>query len=288
MAAIPGWYPDPTSPSDLRLWDGQAWTSQTTPALTPAAPTHNVLAAVGVAPGQQAASQQLASYFDAPTFAARPPDYPGAYSQPLRNSYTDTWQSQSRRRGGSRAVAKILIGFGIVFLLMVAVAIAIPVFVNQDAKDVYRRTTIVMPTSMVGMVKGTGAEAQALAQSADDNLPASWPHLTGTYSQADSDPGAVVVIAKHVANSAQIQANLQDLEHGFLTSSDSETTISRFRETDPGPLGGRMECGSITLKAEEGTVCAFGDEAVAGIIITFQPDDESVVLKLRAGIEKRS
>jgi hypothetical protein len=49
-----------------------------------------------------------------------------------------------------------------------------------------------------------------------------------------------------------------------------------------------MQCGSMTLKAMDGTVCAFGDEAADGMIITFQPDDETVVLTLRAGIEKRS
>lgn len=29
MSAIPGWYPDPASPSRLRLWDGNGWTLQT-------------------------------------------------------------------------------------------------------------------------------------------------------------------------------------------------------------------------------------------------------------------
>ena len=28
----PGWYPDPGSPSDLRYWDGEAWTDQRHPA----------------------------------------------------------------------------------------------------------------------------------------------------------------------------------------------------------------------------------------------------------------
>lgn len=32
---IPGWYPDPADPSQLRLWDGTAWTDQTQPAPTP-------------------------------------------------------------------------------------------------------------------------------------------------------------------------------------------------------------------------------------------------------------
>jgi hypothetical protein len=230
----------------------------------------------------------LASYFETPAHSAPPPVYPGAYSQPLPYSYADTWQAQSRRRGGSRVVVKILIGFGTVFLLLVAVAIAIPVFVHQDAKDVYLRTSIVMPASMVGMVKDTGAQAQALAQSFDDVVPASWPHLTGMYSQVDGYPGAVVFVAKHVADPAEIQANLREMERGFLTSADSEITVGQFHDVDPGPLGGKMQCGSMTLKAMDGTVCAFGDEAADGMIITFQPDDETVVPTLRAGIEKRS
>src|ERR1044071_4501713 len=30
-----GWYPDPESPSELRYWDGQAWTNQRHPAPPP-------------------------------------------------------------------------------------------------------------------------------------------------------------------------------------------------------------------------------------------------------------
>lgn len=68
-----GWYPDPQEPSNLRYWDGQAWTESTAPAAPPAAP------AAPPAPPAPAAGEPGAypSYPSYPSYSSFPTGQPG-------------------------------------------------------------------------------------------------------------------------------------------------------------------------------------------------------------------
>jgi hypothetical protein len=269
MAAVAGWYPDPSNPSDLRWWDGAAWTAQTAQTAPAAAPAP-------VDPRYATAGIGAAPEYIAPPFA-----YAGASPPPLRAGYANPWQPQTRQ-SSSQVVVKILIGLGIGVAVLVAVAIAIPVFLHQDAKALSRRTSIVMPTSMLGMTQKSDAPAQKLAADYDKLLPHS-PHLTAIYETADGDPAAVVVIVKAVQNSSDLDSINKSRESGLK----SDSNVGAFHTVDAGPLGGVMQCATETFETLVGTTCVFADQATRGIITTYQPNDESVVLQIRSVIELR-
>jgi hypothetical protein len=127
MAPVSGWYPDPAETSQLRFWDGQSWTTSTSPmpvnsppvpepayAAQPAYAVQPTAAAHPFAP-QQTAPQQYAPQGYAPQqFPPRPAyaNYPG-HRPPRR---------------GKRFYA--LIGGGVA--VVVAIAAVVPLALSSD------------------------------------------------------------------------------------------------------------------------------------------------------------
>ena len=69
--------------------------------------------------------------------------------------------------------------------------------------------------------------------------------------------------------------------------SEARNETSDFRDVAPGPLGGAMQCGSIT--GADATVCDFADEAVVGTItLVGTTVGDSLAVQLREAVERRS
>ena len=82
MSTPPGWYPDPSSPTQLRWWDGSAWSEQTAPR-PEVAPTPAPASAPSPwpRPGESSSAPASAS----PTPSSVPPPPPPPYAP---NAYT--------------------------------------------------------------------------------------------------------------------------------------------------------------------------------------------------------
>ncbi len=89
-SATPGWYPDPNDPSQIRYWDGLAWTEAVAPATESAAQAADPgfappAGAAGQTPGYQAPGYQ------APGYQAPGPAAPG-YQGPGQPGYQQYYQ----------------------------------------------------------------------------------------------------------------------------------------------------------------------------------------------------
>ena len=92
MSTPPGWYPDPSSPTQLRWWDGSAWSEQTAPrpevapSPTPA-PAPSPVSAPSRSPWPQPGTS-AGTTNSAPSFSSPPPPPPPPTPPYAPTSYT--------------------------------------------------------------------------------------------------------------------------------------------------------------------------------------------------------
>ncbi|MCW2546028.1 MAG: hypothetical protein JWN96_488 [Mycobacterium sp.] len=275
MSAVPGWYPDPAGSTDLRFWDGEAWSAQTGPpaaaAVPPARQDADFPRAMVTAGG--GAPPEGASYFYGHGFPSASPLERAALPGQLK-------EAPKKRR--------LLIGGAGVAIVAAAVSITL---VLQNSGSIYERTHVAMPDSVEGFKQVAHVDAKA-GKSLANSLPVTGISM-GVYAQGDSrTPAAMLMVGRVKMTPARINAEMSKAQSNFSTDFDGEQAvkISPFQEIAPGSLGGRMGCATLEVDAIPAAACVFMDQGAVGMIVTYQTTsvDTALMQRLRAGIEKRS
>lgn len=187
--------------------------------------------------------------------------------------YLPLGQGRSRR-------TKVLIGAGIaagvVVVLAVLSAIAVPVYLKHRDAQIAAHTTVSLPASAAGLPR-LRATAQLEAMVA--NLPQLGPVQAGLYGKG----------TRRVAVVASAHAFDEGDQRSFMTGVTQGMVQSRYRpvKVDAGPLGGVMDCTSSSTKT---TTCVFADAGAFGSITVNAsgPPALATVREVRSAVEHRS
>jgi hypothetical protein len=85
-----------------------------------------------------------------------------------------------------------------------------------------------------------------------------------------------------------VQAVVNDLGAGIADARGSAGS-GRVHSADPGPLGGYMKCGALTVTGQQVGACAWGDRSAVAVTMVMDPADEAetarLTLQVRAAAE---
>ena len=185
------------------------------------------------------------------------------------------------RSTGAKVAIGIAIAVGSFVVLGILAAIAIPVFLNQQAKAVAARTSVSLPDTVGGYAKLPAAAQQSI-QSLITQIPAEGHAQAAVYGRG-STATVVVIVGSHAMNASD--------QRGYLSAvNDSEGRNAGVVQTTvpAGPLGGTMQCG--TSPEGQRTDCAFVDAGAFGAIdvLGTGPSAQRLVLSIRSQVEHRS
>ena len=280
MSALPGWYPDPAGSPELRLWDGEAWTTHLRPVDAPeaiAAPPVAQPAPQRVLAGIGALTAEPASYFSSVIPAAAPlreQDWSRASWQPR--------PAQSRRT--------LITGAVVGAVVIIIAAVAVPMIMARSG-SIYDRTSIAMPKAAAGFTQMAEVNTKVSSDLAH-SLPFTGMRM-GFYGQADSAAPAALLMAGHGKTpAADVDSEIKKAESSLSVSAtgDQTVTLSSFQPIAPGPLGGRMSCAAFQADEVPAAVCVFIDQGAAGALFTYNTPaaDPALMHQLRGAVEKRS
>jgi hypothetical protein len=140
-----------------------------------------------------------------------------------------------------------------VVILGILAAIAIPVFLNQRAKSQWQATRVVLPGSVAGLDRITGAQADALIKSmAEPPIEAKDVGVYGTLG-----PNVVLVMA--IKSTAAMTEAHQALEREAFFKGMESTGYS-LTKLNAGPLGGWFGCTPVVPAKPTVTICMATDQ----------------------------
>ena len=151
----------------------------------------------------------------------------------------------------------VLVVAGSLVALLVLLAVAIPVFLNQREAALASRTSVSVPSSVAGLPLATTPAAKQAEAGLVSMMPTSLGlTMAGLYTNGMS---SVVVLAGAHRMTRTMQA-------GFLAGveSDARADGARMHDVAPGPLGGTMRC--YAQPKQELTECAFTDAGSYGVV----------------------
>jgi hypothetical protein len=185
------------------------------------------------------------------------------------------------RSTGAKVAIGIAIAAGSLVVIGILAAIAIPVFLNQQAKAVAARTTVSLPDTVGGDPK-LPESAQAGVRSLAARIPAEGHAQAAVYGRG-STVTVVVIVGSHALNSTD--------QSGYLSAvkaSEARSAGVVQARVAAGPLGGTLQCG--TSPDGRRTDCAFVDAGAFGVIdvLGTGPGAQQRVLSIRSEIEHRS
>jgi hypothetical protein len=275
MSPASGWYPDPTGQADLRYWDGQGWTGQTS--AKPVAHTPTLVASSPAVPLQERAPQAEQPFRSARalpgSLASSEPAVGTPYRLPSKNFYG--------------LIAGLVV-------LATAAGIAIPLTMSSHHKHASTNAAVTplttlspapkssatpkavtpapstpatsslrytLPAQFAGYLRITDSRAAAAEAEFNKAWTVRGEHVVGIYGGATGDPeviGAFEAISLTPAGEREAVLGAtegMDLDHNLT-----------WEPADPGVYGGTMECGS-DYSAHPFSMCAFADDTTFGFVI---------------------
>jgi hypothetical protein len=183
------------------------------------------------------------------------PQRPGAY--PLSNAVTPRTQTP---RAGSNIRALVLCTLGLLFVIGSLVQVAQNLFDNRHS------VTLPATADTLSLLPTTPQMQQAL-----DNAKASFPADAGVSNvQAGyySEKGTIQPAAALVVGDTRGNLDPDSFFAGFRDSLASSGTAITLTPADTQGMGGRMECGTVTVALGKVGVCAWIDNGTMGVVIT--------------------
>lgn len=179
---------------------------------------------------------------------------------------------------GRPAGAKVAAGLGAAAVLGVGVlAWSATHGASLPPKPLSERTTVSLP-SMIGGIPRLPGEGAADAEKFVATMVFSGPgeHLTGMYGFVDN-PSFLVTVTQRPSSAVQQAAYLREI-------AEEEDIV--LTSTDPGRLGGRMQCGT---RRGGFAMCAFVDEAAYGAVVVMDGADLATMARAaREAVERRT
>lgn len=223
---------------------------------TSQAPSHAAPPNQFAPPGQRAVPNQFGpppiQFGTAPVtpFGAEPP---AAYSP----------YPVAQKRGGMPGWAIALIALGVGFIIVaVLAAVAIPVFLDQRERERVASTTITFPEAVEGLPRSTDAEAQERLQSLLAGMPSGMRDPQGAIYTDGSAQTIVLMSARfpRPAGPADMRDLMAGFDDGLVSNAPPGVTMSEPFEREPGRLGGRIRCATMS-GAATGQICMAADSA---------------------------
>jgi hypothetical protein len=213
--------------------------------------------------GTPVAVNQPGQPYGAPAYpqAGWPPPPPGGWPAPPQRVNTT-----------SRVWLGVGVAVGSIFLLLVAVAVAIPLVVRHSTDR------ITLPDTLVGMSRTHDQDAQ-LRQllTRYDGLGLGQPEAA-TY-RGSGGQVAVVIVAGHSLS----EANQRGYLIGFSRGEQQDYGVTTA-SVPAGPLGGSMVCGEVSGRR---TDCGYEDDGGYGVIDVSGTGQVALdlVLEIRSAVE---
>ncbi len=178
-----------------------------------------------------------------------------------------------------------------VFIVLVLAAIAIPTFLDQRERERAAATnTIVLPATIEGLPRSTDTEQQASLQSLLDGMPSELRDPQGAI-YSDGAAHTIVVMSGRFPQPAG-RADMRDLMAGFddglVSNAPPGVTMSDPSDREPGRLGGRIRCATMS-GAASGQICMAADSASMLSITDVSPaPDPDLPRRVREAVIHRS
>ncbi len=294
MAPTSGWYPDPAGTADLRYWDGQTWTRQTSALPLPAPPSPPAgPALLAPPPIPRQAFPPAAEGFSAPralpgSLAGRVPNTPNYGIPRARNT-----------------MFYGLLAGGVAIVVAAAFAIwplmssgdkhsstnAIPQqppatyspLPQQSSAPATGGSQLQLPAEFEGLPRITDARASKYESEMAQTWPVAGNRLLGIYGpQTGGDFTAMVAVASLPLTPSRSRAAVAGAEAGM----SADFPNLNWQPVSTGGYGGEMECAFIA--SGPGTMCMFADATTFGMTLVQGTAEASLTQarQLRQAVEK--
>ena len=196
-------------------------------------------------------------------------------------------------RSGLPGWAIALIAAGGVLTLLIMAAVAIPVFLQQQARAVLGSTSVSLPPAVAGLpqVDDPAIRQQLAAQAAAIPTCGCTEPLMLTLYQDQAGTHRIVVMAGKFTRPASASAQRSISDQTWLGLRDGAAGTVTFGppvDVDPGLLGGRVSCAPITA-GTTGRACVSVDGASLVTMMEFAPTitDPTVPVSVREAVVHR-
>jgi hypothetical protein len=227
-----------------------------------------------------------------------PPAFGNVPSAPV--PYLHPYAAPARGGLPGWAIALICAVAG-VLLILIAAAVAIPVFLHQRDAAVAKATTLSPADQVSGMTQSTDPRMQQATDpmtSALSGCGCFQPAVTSSYQDPDRTHVLIVIGARFLRPADDLTR--ESFQRNFWKGASASaagpnaagTTLGPVRDMDPGRLGGTLHCAAMSTGGAAGQVCLSVDAgAVVTVLDLVRADlqqDPDLIVTARESIEHRT